>query len=159
MWKEDQSPRVKKERKPTLRGKWESVFSGRHIDNVPKETHAVSVMTQKASGNTGDGQRRKGRSSSPASHKKAKQTDGEGQKSSTGSGNKEEGSFDKSEIPYRFKFCKNPSCKFWHPPVCQNHKPEKGYVYGNKWNSDMLRQKESPIKGQRKAVQTDQLRY
>ena len=45
LWKEDQSPRVKKERKPTLRGKWESVFSGRHTDNVPKETHAVSVMT------------------------------------------------------------------------------------------------------------------
>ena len=40
------TPRVKKERKPTLRGKWESVFSGRHMDNVRKETHAVSVMTQ-----------------------------------------------------------------------------------------------------------------
>ena len=35
-----------------------------------------------ASGNSGAGQRRKGRSSSPASHSKAKQTDGEGQKSS-----------------------------------------------------------------------------
>ena len=44
-WNEDQSPRVKKERKPTLRGKWESVFSGSHMDNVSKETHAVSVMT------------------------------------------------------------------------------------------------------------------
>ena len=36
----------KKERKPTLRGKWESVFSGRHMDSVPKEAHAVSVMTK-----------------------------------------------------------------------------------------------------------------
>ena len=44
--KEDQSPRVNKEREPTLRGRWESVFSGRHRDNVPKETHAVSVITQ-----------------------------------------------------------------------------------------------------------------
>ena len=34
------------------------------------------------SGNRGRGQRRKGRSSSPASHSKAKQTDGEGQKPS-----------------------------------------------------------------------------
>ena len=31
---------------PMLRGKWESVFSGKQKDNVPKETHAVSVMTQ-----------------------------------------------------------------------------------------------------------------
>ena len=47
LWNEDQSPRVKKERKPTLRGKWESGFSGRHTDNVPKEAHVVSVMTSK----------------------------------------------------------------------------------------------------------------
>ena len=33
---EDQLPRVTKERKPTLRGKWDSVFSGRHIDNVQR---------------------------------------------------------------------------------------------------------------------------
>ena len=36
----------KRERKHTLRGKCESVFSGRHMDNVPQETHVVSVMTQ-----------------------------------------------------------------------------------------------------------------
>ena len=47
LWKEDSSPRVKKERKLTLRGKWVSVFSGRHMDCVPKETHVVSVMTSK----------------------------------------------------------------------------------------------------------------
>ena len=46
LWKGDQSPRVKKERKPTLRGTWENVFSGRHMDDVPKEARAVSVMTQ-----------------------------------------------------------------------------------------------------------------
>ena len=34
-----------KDTKPALRGKWESVFSGKHTDNVPKETHVVSVMT------------------------------------------------------------------------------------------------------------------
>ena len=33
-----------KGKKPTLRGEWESVFSGRHMDNVPQETHAVSVI-------------------------------------------------------------------------------------------------------------------
>ena len=45
LWNEDQSPRVKKERKRSLRGKWESVFSWRHMDNVQKKTHVVSVMT------------------------------------------------------------------------------------------------------------------
>ena len=30
-----------------VRGKWESVFSRRHMDNVHKETHVVSVMTDK----------------------------------------------------------------------------------------------------------------
>ena len=38
---------VKKGRKPTLRGKWRSVFSGRHMDNVPEETHVVSVVVQR----------------------------------------------------------------------------------------------------------------
>ena len=47
--------------------------------NVPKETRVVSVMTSKPPGNSGEGQRRKGRSSSPAYHSKAKQTIGEGQ--------------------------------------------------------------------------------
>ena len=45
LWNGDLLPRVTKETKPALRGKWESVSSGRHMDNVPKETHAVSVMT------------------------------------------------------------------------------------------------------------------
>ena len=73
-----------------------------------------------ASGNKGKGQIRKGRSSCSASHSKAKQTDGEWQKSSQGSSNKQENSKDKSEIPCRFKFWKNPSCGFWYPPVCLN---------------------------------------
>ena len=34
----------KKERKPTLIGRWESAFSGRQMDNVRKDTHVVSVM-------------------------------------------------------------------------------------------------------------------
>ena len=34
-----------KGKKPVLRGKWKSVFSGRHQDNVPKETPVLSVMT------------------------------------------------------------------------------------------------------------------
>ena len=47
LWKEGQSPRVKKETKPKQRGKCESAFSRRHMDNVPKVTHVASVMTHK----------------------------------------------------------------------------------------------------------------
>ena len=105
----------KKERKHTLSGKWDSVFSGRHTDTVPKETHEVSVMTQRPSGNRGGDQRPKGRSSSPAPNSKGNQTDGE-------KGDKEEISDKRSHI----------SCKFWHLPVCHNWKSEKGCICGDK---------------------------
>ena len=60
-------------------------------------------------GNSGDGQRRKGQSSSPASDSMAKQTGGAEHKSSQGSGNREESSSDTGrEIPCRFKICKKP---------------------------------------------------
>ena len=99
-----------------------------------------------AFGNSGAGQRRKGRSSSPASNSKA-----EGQKPSQGSGNKEESSSDKrSEIPCRFNKCKNPSCKFWDPPVCQNHKSERGCIYGDKFHFRHVEAEGKPSKRSKK---------
>ena len=62
------------------------------MDNVPKETLVVSVTTD---GHLCGGQRRKGRSSSPAPNSKAN-TDGEGEKSSKESG-RDESSSDKKE--------------------------------------------------------------
>ena len=70
----------KKDTKPTLRGKWASVFSGKHMDNVPKETHAVAVVTTSPV----EKRAKVRRSSSPPFHSKAKQTDGEEQKTLTG---------------------------------------------------------------------------
>ena len=90
---EDRLPRVRKERKLALRGLWWSVFSGRHMDNVPDETRESLETVAKD-------KRQQGRSSSPTAHSKAKQTDGEEQKASQGSGNKQENSRDKSEIPF-----------------------------------------------------------
>ena len=49
------------------------------------------------------------------------------------------------------------TCNFWHPPVCQKYKSEKDVCMATNVISDMLRQKESPTKGQRKVVQKDQL--
>ena len=93
-----------------------------------------------ASGNSGGSQRRKGRSSSPACHSKAKQTDGE-------KGDTEENSCDKrSQILCRKKKnWNNPSCKFWHLPVCLNYKSEKKVMFlAINAASDVLRNTWSP---------------
>ena len=103
LWKGDQSL-LKLRRKESLRGKgfqWESVSQ---VDNVAKETLAVSVLTSKPLETVAKAQRRKGRSSSPASHSKAKQTDGEGQTPSEESGNRDESlSYKRSKIPCRYR--------------------------------------------------------
>ena len=112
--------------KPTMRGKWECFQECSRGDSC-SFSH-------------------EGRSSSLPSHSKAKQTDGEGQKSSQGSGSKHENSLDKSEIPCRFKLCKNPSCKFWHLPVCLGCRSEKGCVHGDKCHF-------RHVEGRRKAQQ------
>ena len=44
-WNADQFLKVKKETKLALKRKWKSVSSGKHMDNVEKETHSVSFMT------------------------------------------------------------------------------------------------------------------
>ena len=154
-----QSPRVKKETKPTERKVGECFQWKAHGQCSKGDSCSFSHDTQN-SGNRGQGQRRKGRSSSPASHSKAKkkQTDGEGQKSSQKSRNKQENSLVTSEIPCRFKFCKNPSCKFWHPSVCQNYKSEKGCVYGDTCHFRHIEAEGNPAKSRRKEVRKDQLR-
>ena len=120
------------------------------MDNVPKETHVVSVMTHWLLETVAKVRGKKGRSSSPASNSKAKQTDGEGQQSSNESCNEEESSLEKSEIPCRFKFCKNLSCKFWHPPLCQNYNSEEGCTYGDKCRFRHVEAEEKPSKKSKK---------
>ena len=103
-----------------------------------------------ASGNSGKSQRPKGRSSSLASHPKAKQTDGEEPQYSLGSGSKQENLLTKSGIPCRFKFSQNPSCKFWHPPMCRKDTFQN--ICSKNTISDMLRQNESQTRRQTKVV-------
>ena len=129
-------------RKESLRrGKWESVFSG-NTHGQCSEGDSRSFSHEQASGNRGGGQRRRGQSSSPAPNSKAKTDEGRG-KPSKESGNKEESSSVKrSKSPCRFRICKNPSCKFWHPPVCQKYKSKKDANMATNAISDMMRQKE-----------------
>ena len=73
------------------------------------------------------GQRRKGRSSSPAPSSKAKTDEGR-EKSSKTSGNRDQTKG--AKVHADTKNCKNPSCKFWLRPVCRNCKSEFGCEFG-----------------------------
>ena len=117
----------KRKGKPTLRCKWESVFSGKHMESVRKETHVVSVMTNI---------RRLVRWSERKRTIVLSRTKFEGQadegreQSSKTSGEVEECSSDKrSEFRAVAKIVKQPSCKFWHF-VCQNYKSETRCKFG-----------------------------
>ena len=145
-------PRVRKETKPLLRGKWEC-FQWKAQGQRYKGDPCCFSHDSLASGNRASSQRRKGRSTSPASHSKAKQTDGE-------KGDKEENSDKRSVILCRYKNCKNPSCKFWHLPVCLNYKSEKKVVFiAKNATSDMLRNTLSPTRRRKKVKRKDQLHY
>ena len=132
LWNGDQSPRVKKERKPTLRGKWESVFSGRHMDNVPKETHVVSVMTSKTLDTEAKARDEKDDRLLLASIRRQNRLDGEGQKSSQGSDSKQESSWTRVKFHADSNSIKTRHVSSRHPLVCQNYKSEKGCIYGDK---------------------------
>ena len=45
---------------------------------------------------------------------------------------------------------KNPSCKFWHPPACQNYQSETGCIYGNKCYFRHVEADETPSKKSKK---------
>ena len=112
----------KKERKLTLRGKWESVFSGRHINIVRKETHEVSFMTDQPLETLALSRDEKDDRLLP--HPIRRRTRVTVKKATK-----------RKALSKEVRFCadtkcKNPSCKFWHPPVCQNYKSEE-YVHGD----------------------------
>ena len=152
LWKEDQSPKVETERKPTWEDSGEC-FQWRHMDNVPKETHSLSHDTI-ASGNwRGPETKKDDRLLRIAFEGKADRLTASDKKPSNESSKKEESSSDRrSEIPCRYRIWKKPSCKFWHPPVCQNKRSEKGYL----WRQNPFRHVQAA--GKRKEVQKDQLR-
>ena len=103
-----------------------------------------------ASGKRGCGQRRNGRSSSPASLSKSKQTDGE-------KGDKEGNSHKRSQILCRYKKCYYPSCKFWHLPVCLVYKSEKKVVFVAIPTCWRIREAKEEV--EKKVVRKDQLLY
>ena len=74
-------------------------------------------------------QRRKGRLSSPAPSSKAKTDEGRETSSKT-SGNRGKLFRQQERNSVSVKKLSTPSCKFGHPPVCQNYKSETGSKFG-----------------------------
>ena len=87
------------------------------MDSVPKETHAVSVMTSKPLETVA---RVRDEEDERPLHpiRRQNRLTARDKKSSHGSGSEPENSHDKSEIPCRFKYCKNPSRKIRAPLPC-----------------------------------------
>ena len=81
------------------------------MDNVPKETHVVSVMTHMLLETVAKFRDEKDDRLLLHPNSKAKQTHGE-------KGDKEESSDKRSQIVCRYRNCKNPSYEFWHLPAC-----------------------------------------
>ena len=159
-WKEDQSPRVQKEGKPALRGKWESAFSWRHMDNVPKETHAVSVMTEQTLETVAKARdekddrllpcpirrqnrltvRDKNLQKNQAIKRKALQTKG-------------------AKFHADSNFVKTSFASAGILPFVRISSLKKDVYMATNASSDKLRQKESRTRSQRKVVQKDHLPY
>ena len=148
LWKRFSYQESKKERKPTLRGKWESVFSGRHTDNVRQETRVVSVMTHKSLETRAVVRDKKGDRLLP--HPIRRQN---GLTPRDINPHKDQ-AINRKTQEVRVKLhvdsntVKKPSCGFWHSPVCLNYKSEKGCVYGDKCH---FRHVEADVKPNKKS--------
>ena len=113
-----------------------------------------------APGNSGEGQRRKGRSSSLASLRRRNILTARDKNPHRDQAVNRKTHMVRVEFHADSNSGKNPSCKFWHPPVCLDYRSEKKDVYmATNAISDKLRQKESPAKSRRKVVRKDQLLY
>ena len=111
------------------------------MDNFQKETHVVSVMTNLHKETCAGVRDKKDDRLLPHQFRRPRLTNGR----KLIKNSREESSSDKRrEIPCRFKFCKNPSCKFWHSLVCQNYKPETGCMYGRKHSFRHVEADETP---------------
>ena len=96
LWKEVQLPRITKGNKACVEKKVGVCFQWNAHGQCSKGDSCSFSHGPLASGNRGCSQRQNGRSSSPASHPKAKQTDGK-------KGDKEENSDKRSQILCRYK--------------------------------------------------------
>ena len=101
----------------------ESVFSGRHMDNVQEESHVVSVMTHKYKETCTVVRDEKDDRLLPHQIRRPRLT--KGAKIAKNIRQQRGKLFrQKERNSVRLQKKQNPSCECWRPPVCQNYKSE-----------------------------------
>ena len=128
------------------------------MDNVPKETHVVSVMTSKPLGTVA--RVRDEKDDRLLLHPIRRQI----RLTARDKNPHRDQAVNRKTHLIRVKFHadsssvkKKPSCKFWHPPVCLNYKSEKGCVHGDKCHFRHVEADGKPNKKSKKGG--DQLPY
>ena len=139
-------------------GRWENAISDKQLDSVQKETHVVSVMIQCLEK---DAIRDK-KDNRPLLHQKRRHrpTDRYPRKVQAAEGRvflEQEAGF-RAEISSGEK-CTNPSCNFWHPPVCLNYKSESGCTFVEKCRFRHVEADGHPSKKSKKSGVEVQLSY
>ena len=156
LWKEEQLPRVEKERKSTLRGKWENAITGEHMGSVRKETLVVSVMNRCLETGT---RLRDDQDNRPLAHqiRRPRQTG----KNPLSSENRGQSPWDKrNRILADLKIVKKNRHVTIGILTCVKITSLRQDVYMAKDASlHMLRRRRSPAKSQRRVVRKDQLPY
>ena len=141
---EQQSPRVKKGKKALVERKVGECFQCKSHGQCSKGDLCSFSHDRLAQRDLYSGERQNGRSSSPAPHSKAKTDEGGETSSKTGQERKLFGQKLQNSVP--LTNCKNPSCSFWHLPVCHNYKSQIGCKFGRKCFFRHVEADEKPIK-------------
>ena len=140
-----------------MRGKVGVCFQWKTHEQCSKGDSCSFSHNRLAQGDLCSGQRRKGRSSSPAPNSKAK-TDEGWEKSSKQPRGKLYRQKEHNSAPLQ-KNVETPSCRFEHPPVLSKTTSLRSDAYVEEhvsWGMVRLR---SPARSQRKMVRKDQLPY
>ena len=121
------------------------------MDNVPKETHAVSVMTDQPLETVAVVRDEKDDRLLPHQIRRPRLTKGE----KTPQRQAERKALQTKGAKFRavtkiVKKKKKPSCKNWHPPVCQNCKSATGCKYGRTCFFRHVEAEEKPSKKSKK---------
>ena len=145
----------KKEREACVERKVRECFQWKVHGQCSKGDSCSFSHDTQASGNRGGGQRQRTIVFSCIPFEGKTDWRRGTKKSTQWSGKNEESSLDKSEIPCRYRICKNRHVNSGILSCVKTRSLKKDVFMATNAISDMLRQKESPAKGQRKVVRTE----
>ena len=157
MWKEEQAPRVKKERKHKLKGKWEC-FHWEAYGQCSTGDSCSFSHDELVQGDLYGGQRRKRRSSSPAPNSKAKTDEGTDPPKHQAT-EKEALQTKGAKFHADTKIEKKRYVKFGTFLCVKTTSLRPDVNLEEHVPSDMLRLRRRPPKSQRKVVRKDQFHY